>query len=91
MVGEWEKITQIAFEKGGIVMSFDHSCKNTRPASFWNNFEGSLKRTLTPIHEHEFGLGYDIQYKDASGKVQGELHGLKSEEAGYLKNIKGKW
>jgi hypothetical protein len=59
-----------------------------RPTSFFNAYQGPLTRRLTPIHPHEFGPGYDIQYKDSRGKVQAELHGLSPGEAAYLKMIK---
>ncbi len=72
-------------------MSFDNSSKGYRPTTFWNNFEGDLNRNLTPMHDHEFGPGYDIQYTDSSGKIQGEMHGLTISETQYLSSIKDKW
>ncbi len=57
------------FHKGYKMKKFDNKVDN-RPTSFWNKgIDQSLSRTLTPIHEHEFGMGYDIQYKDSSGKI----------------------
>ena len=73
-------------------MGFDSkSDKGGRPTTFWNNSNAPLNRVLTPIHQHEFGPGYDIQHKDAQGKVQARLDGLTVAEANYLKNIKDKF
>jgi len=68
-------------------MSFNFNIGD-RPSSHWNNSESPLKREITPLHDHEFGLGRDIQYKDISGKVQARLDGLRPWEADYLKSIK---
>jgi hypothetical protein len=35
-----------------------------RPSTAWNNTDKPLSRDLTPPHEHEFGTGQDVQYKD---------------------------
>lgn len=67
-------------------MSFDYNISG-RPSSHWNNSETPLKKEFTPIHEHEFGVGQDIQYKDYSGKVQARLDGLKTWEADFLKQM----
>lgn len=63
-----------------------------RPTVFFNHFDGQLSRRLSNEHDHDdFGKGYDIYYKDVTGKKQAELHGLTPEEAQYLKSIKSKW
>ena len=73
-------------------MGFDNkSDKGGRPTTFWNNTDATLNRILTPLHGHEFGMGYDIQYKDAAGKVQARMDGLTIQEANYLRSIKGKF
>ena len=58
-----------------------------RPAAMWNrNFDFSQRLTpvMSPGHEHEFGVGYDLQYKDSAGKVQARLDGLRCDEAAFL-------
>lgn len=59
-----------------------------RPAAMWNqgfDFSQPLSPTMSPAHEHEFGVGYDLQYKDLPGKVQARLDGLRPDEAAFLK------
>ena len=59
-----------------------------RPAAMWNrdfDFTRPLERVMSPAHEHEFGLGYDLQYKDCMGKVQARLDGLRFDEAAFLR------
>jgi len=59
-----------------------------RPAGMWNkdfDFTQPVNRVLSPVHQHEFGNGYDMLYKDAFGKVQARLDGLQPEEATFLK------
>ena len=62
-----------------------------RPASMWNlnfDFSQSLSRVMSPEHPHEFGIGYDLQYKDSSGNVQARLDGLTPSEASYLRQLR---
>ena len=68
---------------------FEHESRGNRPLTKWNNTELPLTRVLTPIHFHEFGWGYDIQYKDANGNVQAKMDGLTISEAKYLKDKSG--
>ena len=59
-----------------------------RPATMWDrnfDFTKPLRPVMSPPHPHEFGVGYDLQYKDMTGKVQASLHGLRPDEAAFLK------
>ena len=59
-----------------------------RPAAMFNrdfDFTNPLDRVMSQPHEHEFGIGYDLQYKDMSGKVQARLDGLRPDEAAFLR------
>lgn len=59
-----------------------------RPAAMWNrefDFASPVSPVMSTPHRHEFGVGYDLQYKDITGKVQAELHGLRPDEAAFLK------
>jgi hypothetical protein len=61
---------------------------NGRPTGMWNqnfDFNSPIKPVISPAHKHEFGTGYDVQYKDSTGKVQARLDGLLPEEAAVLK------
>lgn len=71
-----------------LAMSFQHKIIGERPSTFWNEANTPLVRVLTPIHPHEFGEGQDIQYKDTSGKIQAEMHGLTLLEVQVLKTTK---
>lgn len=60
-----------------------------RPAAMWNrkfDFNRSLEREMSPLHDHEFGAGYDLQYKDSLSRVQARLDGLSPDEAAFLKS-----
>lgn len=73
-------------------MSFEFNNKGfngQRPSTHWNTFNDPLTPNLTPEHKHEFGMGYDIQYKDSSGNVQARMDGLRPDEAAFFRNIKG--
>jgi hypothetical protein len=60
---------------------------NDRPNVKWPDpSEGMAERVLSPLHDHEFGPGVDVQYKNANGHVVGEMHGLKPEEGEVLAN-----
>lgn len=59
-----------------------------RPAAMWNrefDFNQPLDRVMSPAHNHEFGTGYDLQYKDCMRKVQARLDGLRPDEADFLR------
>jgi len=61
---------------------------NGRPSAMWEpNFDFSkpLSPFMSPAHEHEFGTGFDLQYKDMLGNVQARLDGLRPDEASFLK------
>ena len=63
-----------------------------RPAAMWNqnfDFNSGVTRVMSPMHNHEFGPGYDLQYKDCHGTVQGRLDGLRPDEAAFLSNKHG--
>lgn len=57
---------------------------NFRPTIKIKSPFNGVQRELSYPHEHEFGKGYDLYYKDESGRIIGEMHGLKPEEAEYL-------
>jgi hypothetical protein len=60
---------------------------NGRPAAMWNqgfDFMQPVDRVMSPAHQHEFGTGYDLQYKDSTGNVQARLDGLRPDEAAFL-------
>ncbi len=59
-----------------------------RPAARWTDYTGPWKPTISPPHDHEFGIGYDMLYKGIDGKVKARLDGLKPEEAEVLRR---KW
>lgn len=59
-----------------------------RPASKWTDYAGPYKPTISPPHDHEFGVGYDMLYKGIDGKVKAKLDGLNPDEAAFLKK---KW
>ena len=71
---------------------FDNNLNNgrglPRPSTHWNSVDADLHREFTPLHQHEFGLGGDIQYKDAYGNVQAAMDGLTPAEIQYLKSLK---
>ena len=50
---------------------------------------GPLRPDISKEHDHEFGLGYDLYYRDYLGKIKAEMHGLKPEEAAVLKKKYG--
>lgn len=63
-----------------------------RPASMWNrnfDFIKPLGRVMSPAHDHEFGVGYDLQYQDSTGRVQARLDGLRPDEAAFLRRKHG--
>lgn len=63
-----------------------------RPAAMWNrefDFTGPLSRSMSPAHQHEFGVGHDLQYKDELGRVQARLDGLRPDEAAFLRQKHG--
>jgi len=63
-----------------------------RPAAMWNrgfDFSQPVGRAMSPAHEHEFGTGYDLQYKDLTGRVQARLDGLRPDEAAFLRQKHG--
>jgi hypothetical protein len=49
----------------------------------WNEPFAPDSVRMSPPHKHEFGIGYDMHYV-SNGKVVGQLHGLKPEEAQVL-------
>jgi hypothetical protein len=72
--------------EGGYGMPFENNnSPGPRPSTHWNNVDTPLTREFTPLHEHEFGMGGDIQYKDPAGVVQARMDGLKPEEIEYLR------
>jgi hypothetical protein len=61
-----------------------HNPSEGRPAAMWNqgfDFTQPLDRVMSPAHQHEFGVGFDVQYKDRFGNVQAQLDGLRPDEA----------
>lgn len=63
-----------------------------RPAAMWDrsfDFSEPVIREMSPVHQHEFGSGYDLQYKDSLGNVQARLDGLRSDEAAFLRQKHG--
>ena len=63
-----------------------------RPAAMWDresDFTSSLSPVMSPPHQHEFGVGYDLQYKDMTGKVRARLDGLRPDEAAFLRLKQG--
>jgi len=49
------------------------------------DFTQPITPVMSPAHQHEFGTGYDLQYKDCDGNVQARLDGLRSDEAAILR------
>ena len=69
-----------------------HNPSQGRPAGMWNrgfDFAQPVERAMSPVHDHEFGPGYDLQYKDGMGKVQARLDGLRPDEAAFLRQKHG--
>jgi hypothetical protein len=63
-----------------------------RPAGMWEkgfDFSQPLSPSISPAHPHEFGIGYDLQYKDQRGKIQAKLDGLRPDEAAFLRRKHG--
>ena len=59
-----------------------------RPSGMWDrnfDFTQPVTRVMSPAHEHEFGTGYDLQYKDDEGIVRARLDGLRPDEAAFLR------
>jgi len=52
----------------------------------WNTGQNDLRREISAHHQHKDGaFGNDVYYKDTLGRKQGEIHGLTTEEAEYLR------
>jgi hypothetical protein len=67
-------------------MAFEfNNAPGPRPSTHWNQPAEPLARELSRRHEHEFGSGYDVLYKDSFGRVQARMDGLTPEEAAYLR------
>lgn len=66
-----------------------HNPSKGRPAAMWDrsfDFSQPLNPEMSRCHEHaDFGLGYDLMYKDGDGKVRAKLDGLRLDEAAFLK------
>lgn len=63
-----------------------------RPAAMFDrnfDFKQPITREMSRIHDHEFGPGYDLQYKDSLGNVRGRLDGLRPDEATFLRKKHG--
>jgi hypothetical protein len=63
-----------------------------RPAGMWDrgfDFTQPVNHVMSPAHTHEFGTGYDLQYKDGAGNVRARLDGLRPDEAAFLKQKHG--
>ena len=59
-----------------------------RPAAQWAlkfDFASKLNPQMSPPHSHEFGVGYDLMFKDSLGKVQAKIDGLRPDEADFLR------
>lgn len=62
--------------------------KGKRPTPFWEpgfDFSKPLNPVMSPSHQHEFGTGFDLQFKDNLGKVQAKIDGLRPDEATFLR------
>ena len=60
-----------------------------RPSTHWCDFDGPVTTNISPAHQHEFGVGFDLQYKNAHGQVVGRIDGLRPDEASFLKKKHG--
>jgi hypothetical protein len=57
------------------------------PAAMWNagyDFSQPVTPSFSNAHEHGFGMGYDLQFRDSTGRVQARIDGLRSDEAAFL-------
>ena len=62
--------------------------KGRRPTPMWEpgfDFSQSLSPEMSRMHDHEFGPGYDLYYKDSLGNVQAKIDGLRPDEAAFLR------
>ena len=62
------------------------------PAAMWDrnyDFSRPVTRFMSPAHDHNFGVGYDLQYKSPSGSVVGRIDGLRPDEAAFLRQKHG--